>query len=125
MRGAKRYLQIEMKTLFLDIDGTLFRHQGTFSDIAQKPANLLPNVREKMNEWCSKEYKIILTTARRESLREKTEQDLSKLGIPYDNLIMGISKGQRIIINDKRPSGEETAFAINVERDEGLGEVSI
>ena len=78
-----------------------------------------------MNEWCSKEYKIILTTARRESLREKTEQDLSKLGIPYDNLIMGISKGQRIIINDKRPSGEETAFAINVERDEGLGEVSI
>jgi len=78
-----------------------------------------------MNEWCSKEYKIILTTARRESLREKTEQDLSKLGIPYDNLIMGISKGQRIIINDKRPTGEETAFAINVERDEGLGEVNI
>ena len=78
-----------------------------------------------MNEWCSKEYKIILTTARRESLREKTEQDLSRLGIPYDNLIMGISKGQRIIINDKRPTGEETAFAINVERDEGLGEVNI
>ena len=66
-----------------------------------------------------------MTTARRESLREKTKEDLSRLGIPYDTLIMGISKGQRIIINDKRPSGEETAFAINIKRDEGLGEVSL
>ena len=114
-----------MKTLFIDIDGTLFKHKGTFSNIAMSESTLLPDAREKMNEWCSKEYKIILTTARRESLREKTEQDLSRLGIPYDNLIMGISKGQRIIINDKRPTGEETAFAINVERDEGLGEVNI
>jgi len=114
-----------MTTLFIDIDGTLFKHQGTFSDICMKEATLLPNVREKMNEWCAKEYKIILTTARRESMRSITEMQLSRLGVPYDILVMGISKGHRIIINDRRPSGDKTAFAINVGRDHGLGDANV
>jgi hydroxymethylpyrimidine pyrophosphatase-like HAD family hydrolase len=114
-----------MKTLFVDIDGTLLEHKGTFSDISLKEASLLPGVRERMNEWCSKEYKIILTTARRESLRGTTERQLGRLGVPYDLLVMGISKGQRIVINDRRPNGNDTAFAVNVDRDAGLGGVEI
>lgn len=114
-----------MKTLFIDIDGTLVEHKGTFSDICLKEASLLPGARERMNEWCSKEYTIILTTARRESLRKTTELQLQKLGIPYDCLIMGISKGHRVVINDRRPSGDDTAFAINVDRDAGLGSVEL
>ena len=114
-----------MKTLFIDIDGTLLEHKGTFSDISLKEASILPGVREKMNEWCSKEYSIILTTARRESLREVTQAQLAKLGIPYDSLVMGISKGGRFIINDRRPSGKDTAFAVNVDRDAGLGGVEL
>ena len=109
-----------MKTLFIDIDGTLFKHNGSFSDIALKEATLLPDVRERMDEWCSKEYKIILTTARRESLRARTESELARLGIPYDVLVMGISKGHRVVINDRRPNGDKTAFAINIGRDHGL-----
>ena len=114
-----------MKTLFIDIDGTILEHKGTFSDISLKEASLLPGVRERMNEWCSKEYTIILTTARRESLRSVTVGQLEKLGIPYDSLIMGISKGGRFIINDRRPNGNDTAFAINVDRDGGLAGVEL
>ena len=44
-----------MKTLFIDIDGTVLKHQGSFSDISMKEATLLPAARERMNEWCSKE----------------------------------------------------------------------
>ena len=78
-----------------------------------------------MNEWCSKEYKIILTTARRESLRKTTELQLFLVGIPYDQLVMGLSKGNRIVINDRRPNGNDTAFAINIDRDHGLGDIEI
>jgi hydroxymethylpyrimidine pyrophosphatase-like HAD family hydrolase len=114
-----------MKTLFIDIDGTILKHHGTFSEISMKEATLLPSARERMNEWCSKEYKIILTTGRRESMRETTELQLDNLGIPYDQLVMGLSKGSRIVINDRRPNGDDTAFAINVGRDYGLGDIEI
>lgn len=114
-----------MKTLFIDIDGTILRHQGTFSEISMKEANLLPDARERLNEWCSKEYKIILTTGRRESMRKTTELQLDRLGVPYDQLVMGLSKGNRIVINDRRPSGDDTAFAININRDYGLGDIEI
>lgn len=114
-----------MKTLFIDIDGTILKHQGTFSEISLQDPTLLANARERMNEWCSKEYKIILTTARRESMRKTTELHLRQLGIPYDQLVMGLSKGNRIVINDRRPNGKDTAFAINIDRDYGLGDIEI
>ena len=114
-----------MKTLFIDIDGTILKHQGTFSEISMKEATLLPDARDRLNEWCSKEYKIILTTGRRESMRKTTELQLGRLGIPYDQLVMGLSKGNRIVVNDRRPNGDDTAFAINVNRDYGLGDIEI
>lgn len=113
------------KTLFIDIDGTLFKHQGPFSDIALKKPELNPGVQEKMDDWCSKEYNIILTTARREGLRAITESQLQSLGIPYDQLVMGIGKGERIIINDARPNGGITASSINLVRNEGFGDINI
>lgn len=114
-----------MKTLFVDIDGTILKHQGSFSDISLKEATLLPHARDRMNEWCSKEYKIVLTTGRRESMRKTTELQLDRLGVPYDYLVMGLSKGNRIVINDRRPNGNDTAYAINIDRDQGLGDIEI
>ena len=40
-------------------------------------------------------------TARKESARKITEEGLCSLGIPYDQLIMGVATGHRILINDK------------------------
>jgi hypothetical protein len=67
-----------------------------------------------------------LITGRRESMRKKTKKQLSKLGIFYDKLIMGIGGGSRIIINDRKPnSADDTCFAINIDRNQGIEKIDI
>ena len=114
------------KKLFLDIDGTIIKHRGNESNTILKEAELLPGVLEKMNEWDAKEYYFILTTGRKESLRKKTEEELLKFGIFYDQLIMGLPRGERIVINDKKLDNDMvTASAIQLIRNEGLKNINI
>ena len=64
---------------------------------------------------------IVLTTARPEYMREHTEMELTKNGIPYHRLIMQIERGPRYLINDMDPKAPGyRAIAINVKRDEGI-----
>lgn len=114
-------------TIFLDIDGTIFRHR-TPSEIASgnPGAELLNGVKEKILEWEKAGYNIILTTGRRESLREITINELNNAGIVYDNIIMGVCGGKRYLINDlKKDSEEPYAIAVNLKRDEGIGNLSL
>jgi hydroxymethylpyrimidine pyrophosphatase-like HAD family hydrolase len=114
------------KTIICDIDGTLVRHYDphTVSKSTYK-MELLEGTIEKLLEWERKGYNIILLTGRKESMRKVTEQQLSNAGIFYDQLIMGVGGGFRYLINDHKPSGEEAAFAINVERNKGIKEIKI
>lgn len=108
-------------TIFLDIDGTIFKHRGSITNTALSNAELLPGVLEMLGRWDSAGYKIILITGRKESLRKKTEEDLARLGIVYDMLIMGLPNGPRIVINDtKSTSDKPTAFGISLPRNKGL-----
>ena len=63
------------KTIFTDIDGTLV-HQVNFEDLDPFSSVALPGVVEKMTEWFKKGYHIVLTTARPESLRDDTIQEM-------------------------------------------------
>jgi phosphoglycolate phosphatase-like HAD superfamily hydrolase len=115
------------KTIILDIDGTLIKHYGTSQTSVGEP-KILPGVIKKLNEWDIKGYNIILMTGRRESLRQLTEEQLLKVGIFYDQLIMGIGGGQRVLINDLKPAGVDfgdTATAIQLERNKGISEVDV
>lgn len=114
------------KTLFIDIDGCLLKHRGNESNTILKETELLPGVLEKLNEWDAKEYYFILTTGRKESLRKKTEKELLKFGIFYDQLVMGLPRGERVIINDKKPDNDMiTASAIQLIRNEGFKNINI
>ena len=114
------------KTIFIDIDGVLIKHRGNLTNVILEDPELLPGVLEKLNEWEANGHKIILTTGRKESLRKITKKELSKFGIFYDQLIMGITRGERIIINDKKPDNDmTTASAIEINRNEGLINVII
>lgn len=107
------------KTIFCDIDGTLVEHTGDIT--LNTESHILNNVINSIKQWDRLNYKIILTTGRKESTRAKTEQQLSNLGIIYEHLIMGLPNGHRVIINDKKTNGvENTAYAINLVRNEGL-----
>ena len=110
------------KTIFCDIDGTLWNHVGPVSKQAQtEKHSVLPNTLEAIDDWDKLGYKIILTTGRKESMRQITEKYLQELGIAYDQLIMGLGGGDRIIINDRKPNGKKnTCFAINVVRNKGM-----
>ena len=112
------------KTIFCDIDGTLIFHTGDVIQNVEHGAvdgHCLKMVLEQLKTWERLNYKIILTTGRRESMRKKTEDLLSGLGIFYDLLIMGITNGDRVLVNDKKMRGvRNTAYAINLVRNGGM-----
>lgn len=117
----------KIKTIFLDIDGTIIKQKDNLSDVMLEDVTLLPGVIDKFNEWNWKGYKIVLTTGRKESSRAKTEESLKKLGLFWDYLIMGLDVGGfRILINDSTDiSKNKTARAITVKRNSGLKNIKI
>jgi hypothetical protein len=109
------------KTIVCDIDGCILKHMGGLCSMQNDKPVLLDGVKEKFDEWDKKAYKIILLTGRKESMREITESQLRSHGLFWDFLIMGATRGQRVLINDLKPSNEmPTACAINLSRDKGL-----
>ena len=116
------------KTIILDIDGTLIEHKGTLSKATSEYKTgdpPLDGTIEKIDEWESKGYNLVLITGRKESSRAFTEKQLHEMNIFYDQLIMGVGGGARCLVNDKKPNGTLTAFAFNVERNKGIGNLDI
>ena len=99
---------IRPKTIFIDIDGTIFEHGGERTLCTQGERPILPGVKDKFNEWDAKGYNIILVSGRRESDRKVTEEQLAHYGLFYDQLILGISGGIRVLINDTKPGTATT-----------------
>jgi ribonucleotide monophosphatase NagD (HAD superfamily) len=113
------------KTIFCDIDGTLVKHYAPhYTASPDHEAELLPHTIDKLEEWNSLGYSLILVTGRKESQRNVTIKQLAKAGIVYDQLIMGVGR-MRILINDKKPDGQLAAKAINIKRNVGISNVKI
>ena len=113
-------------TIFCDLDGTLWE-QGDPTEIA-KPGyqpKIIHGTVEKIREWDSKGFKIILTTGRKESLRDVTVKQLSYAGVVYDQLVMGIGGGSRVLINDLRANGDQSAFVYQPVRNEGIAGIEL
>ena len=109
------------KTIFSDIDGTLIE-QVSFEELDPNVVNVLPGVKEKMLEWYDAGHYIVLTTARPEHLREITKQQMETAGIRYHQLVMGIGREERILINNNSSKDPQRnrAFGVPVERDGGF-----
>lgn len=114
-----------MKTIFIDIDGTILRHNGDLSKQILTTPEVLPEVLEKFNEWNRKGYYIVLTTGRKECMREMTIKALLSSGVFYDQLVMGLPRGERVLINDSKPDMNNTASAFVVGRNNGLTEIEL
>ena len=114
------------KTIFSDIDGTLV-YKVPFDDIDPFKSKALPGVVDKMVSWFKSGHHIVLTTARPESLRHDTIQEMDFLGIPFHQLVMGIGRAERILINnnsDKHPN-QVRAKGVIVEKNGGFDSVTI
>jgi hydroxymethylpyrimidine pyrophosphatase-like HAD family hydrolase len=114
------------KTIFCDIDGTLLQHkQDVFLNYNEEPI-ILNDVIRNIKQWEKLNYKIILTTGRKECLREITKKQLLSFGIVFDELIMNLPNGARVLINDKKPnSSTNNAYAINLVRNKGMENVDL
>lgn len=101
-------------TWFIDLDGTVLRHNGSMTE----PDELLPGTREFWSQIPPGDA-IVITTARDRSFATDTLKFLEDNNLRFDYAIFGIPQGERIVINDIKPRGLETAIAINLERDSG------
>lgn len=107
-------------TYFVDIDGTIFIYRK-FETYKSSEPEVIKSSKQYLQKVWDEGHMIILTTARPEDLREHTEFELKKGGIPYHRLIMGIERGPRYLINDMDPNKPgERAIAINVIRNGGI-----
>lgn len=104
------------KTWILDIDGTLVKHNGYLIDGHD---TLLDGVKEFFKKLSSDD-KVVLLTARKEEYLPALKEFLAKNNIRYDVLLTDMPMGERILVNDRKPSGLDMAFAVNKNRDAKL-----
>ena len=100
------------KTWLIDVDGTIVKHNGykNNGDV------LLEGVQEFFAQIDEQDV-VILLTARNELFRQETEDFFKAHNIRYDKIIFGLPTGERILINDDKPSGLKMGHAINKTRD--------
>jgi hypothetical protein len=112
----------EAGSIFIDFDGTIARHDvggplgsGKYS---KEIEFLNTESANEINKLWSNGFRIVITTARAESHREKFLELLRTNGLHFDFVIMGLSGGPRFLVNDQKPSmpGFPTAIQVNVAR---------
>lgn len=101
------------KTWILDLDGTLLKHNGYKIDGID---TLLDGARDYVKSIPTDD-KIIILTSRTDEYREMTISFLKENDIRYDEILFNIPMGERIVVNDRKPSGIDMAIAINTDRD--------
>jgi len=101
------------KVWILDLDGTIVKHNGYKLDGFD---TLLEGAKEFLDSINEKDL-IIFITARTDEYQTITYQFLNQNNIRYHSVIFNAPYGERILINDRKPLGLNTAIAINTERD--------
>lgn len=101
------------KTWIFDIDGTIVKHNGYKLDGED---TFLAGAKEFLLSILPTD-RIIFVTSRTEEQKEQTENFFAKNGIKYHAMIYGVPYGERILVNDRKPSGLEMAIAVNTTRD--------
>lgn len=99
-------------TWIFDVDGTLCVHNGykNGGDV------LLDGVKQLFDQIPTNDM-IILLTSRKEEERERLDSFMKSNGLRYDKVIFDAPMGERILINDNKPSGLKMVYAIEKERD--------
>ena len=102
-----------IRLIALDLDGTIVKHNGYKLDGQD---TLLPGAKEFFENLPEGDH-VVFVTSRTQDLAQQTEEFLQANGIPYLAVVYGAPYGERILVNDCKPSGLATAIAINTNRD--------
>jgi len=100
-------------TWVLDLDGTIVKHNGYKEDGKD---SFLEGAIDFLHSIPDKDL-IVFITSRTEDVREMTESLLKENGVRFDHIIYNAPYGERILINDDKPSGLRMSYGIRVDRD--------
>lgn len=107
-------------TWLIDVDGTVLAHNGHLAG----DDRLLPGVEDFWAQIPAGDV-IVLMSARTDLERDGTLDVLRRHGLRFDHVLFGLPHGERVLINDAKPSGLTTALAVSLARDEGLARLSV
>lgn len=110
------------KTWILDLDGTIVKHNGYKTDGRD---SFLPEAKEYLERIPDTDM-IIFITSRKKEYGQATEMFLKDNGVHFNYIIYDAPYGERIVVNDKKPSGLAMSIAVNTNRDEfGIPEFEV
>lgn len=101
------------KTWVFDLDGTLLKHNGYKMDGCDM---VLAGVQEYLRTIPLTD-KIVIFTSRTDEYKQMTLDFLAEQEIRYDVILFNMPMGERILVNDRKPSGLDMAVAVNIDRD--------
>ena len=67
----------------------------------------------------------MILTAREKEAREQTEAFLKSYCVRYNDIKFEMPMGERILLNDSKPSGLRMSYSIECIRDKGLEDLKI
>lgn len=102
-------------TWIFDVDGTICIHNGykNGGDV------LLDGVKALFAQIPADDM-IILLTSRKVEEKENLIKFMKDNDLRYNHIIFDAPMGERILINDDKPSGLKMAYAVNKKRDTAL-----
>ena len=100
-------------TWILDLDGMIVKHNGYKIDGED---SFIPGALEFLRNIPDKDM-VVFITSRTTEYEAITVDFLKKNNIRYDSIIFNAPYGERILINDDKPSGLQTGKSICIKRD--------
>lgn len=101
------------KTWILDLDGSFVVHNGYKLNGEDC---WLAGAREFLASIPETDM-VIFLTSRKWEYAEETIHFLKRSGVRFNHIIFEAPYGERILVNDKKPSGLQMGYAVNVGRD--------
>lgn len=101
-------------TWILDLDGTIVKHNGYKINGED---SFLPGAKDFLESIPEKDM-IVFLTSRTDEYKNETIHFLTKNHIRYDQIIFNAPYGERILVNDDKPSGLPVSIAVRGKRNE-------
>ena len=108
----------EFATIFVDLDGTLVESSSEYFDpLWGTTKGIKENIDAVNALYNTGKVRVVITTTRSETYRQVTIEQLKREGILYHDLILDLSHGKRVIINDYAATNPyRSCDAINIAR---------